>query len=206
MQVQLVSTNGATTLSTLTGLSFTVGDGTADATMTFTGTVAAVNTALTGLSFNPTTGFTGAASLQIVTSDQGNTGTGGTLTDNDTVAITVTSGPSCATELVTNGGFENGATGPGLEPVGRRDQHWYRGSPHWLLEGIAWRLKGDKRDRDADRDDPGRLRREPDVLPASHHGRVRSAVRLLQRPGRRRDRGDHLRRHRRGRVVCAAHA
>ena len=31
MQVQLVSTNGATTLSALTGLTFTVGDGTADA-------------------------------------------------------------------------------------------------------------------------------------------------------------------------------
>ena len=59
-------------------------------TMTFTGTLAAVNTALDGSSFNPTTGFTGAASLQILTSDQGNTGTGGTLTDNDTVTITVT--------------------------------------------------------------------------------------------------------------------
>ena len=57
--------------------------------MTFTGTVAEVNAALNGLSFNPTTSFIGAASLQIVTSDQGNTGTGGTLTDNDTVAITV---------------------------------------------------------------------------------------------------------------------
>ncbi len=67
MQVQLVSTNGATTLSTLTGLTFSVGDGTADATMTFTGSLAGVNTALSGLSFNPTTGFTGAASLQIVT-------------------------------------------------------------------------------------------------------------------------------------------
>ncbi len=58
--------------------------------MTFTGTIASINTALNGLSFNPTTSFTGAASLQIVTSDQGNTGTGGTLTDDDTVAITVT--------------------------------------------------------------------------------------------------------------------
>ena len=57
--------------------------------MTFDGTVAEVNAALAGLSFNPTTGFTGAASLQIVTSDQGNTGSGGTLTDNDTVTITV---------------------------------------------------------------------------------------------------------------------
>ncbi len=89
VRVQLVSTNGATTLSTLAGLSFTVGDGTADATMTFDGTVAEVNAALSGLSFNPTTSFTGAASLQIVTSDQGNTGSGGTLSDNDTVAITV---------------------------------------------------------------------------------------------------------------------
>ena len=57
--------------------------------MTFTGSFAAVNTALSGLSFNPTTSFTGAASLQIVTADQGNTGSGGTLTDNDTIAITV---------------------------------------------------------------------------------------------------------------------
>ena len=48
VQVQLVSTNGATTLSGTTGLAFSVGDGTADATMTFTGTVAEVNTALAG--------------------------------------------------------------------------------------------------------------------------------------------------------------
>ena len=89
LRVQLVSTNGVTTLSTLTGLSFTVGDGTADATMTFDGTVAEVNAALAGVSFNPTTSFNGAASLQIVTSDQGNTGSGGTLTDSDTIAIAV---------------------------------------------------------------------------------------------------------------------
>ncbi len=93
VQVQLVSTNGATTLfGTMPGsLTFTVGDGTADATMTFSGTKAAVNTALDGLSFNPTTSFTGTASLQVVTSDLGATGTGGTLTDNDTVNITVSS-------------------------------------------------------------------------------------------------------------------
>ena len=91
VQVQLVSTNGATTLfgSMPGSLSFSAGDGTADATMTFTGTIAAVNTALNGLSFNPTTNFYGAASLQIVTSDLGATGTGGTLTDNDTVTVTV---------------------------------------------------------------------------------------------------------------------
>ncbi len=91
MQVQLVSTNGTSTISPLTGLSFSVGDGTADATMTFTGTVAAVNTALAGLTFAPRINWVGTGSVQVVTSDQGNTGTGGTLTDDDTVNITVTS-------------------------------------------------------------------------------------------------------------------
>ena len=71
------------------GLSFVTGDGTTDATMTFTGTIADINTALNGLGFTPTNNYNGAASLQIVTSDQGNTGSGGTLTDTDTVAITV---------------------------------------------------------------------------------------------------------------------
>ena len=57
--------------------------------MVFTGTLASVNTALNGLSFNPTPDFNGAASLQIISDDQGNTGTGGPLTDTDTVNITV---------------------------------------------------------------------------------------------------------------------
>ena len=110
MQVQLVSTNGATTLSTLPGLSFSVGDGTADATMTFTGSFAAVNTALAGLSFNPTAGYFGsAASLQIVTADQGNTGTGGTLSDNDTVAITVTGRPIVTATVANLAYTENGS-------------------------------------------------------------------------------------------------
>ena len=107
MRVQLVSSNGATTLSTLTGLSFTVGDGTADTTMTFDGTVAEVNAALNGVSFNPTTSFSGAASLQIVTSDQGNTGSGGTLTDTDTVAITVASSTSYYDAVSSTPGLMN---------------------------------------------------------------------------------------------------
>ncbi len=96
VQVQLVSTNGTTTLSGISGLTFSAGDGTADATMTFTGTIANVNAALAGLSFNPTTTFTGAASLKIVTNDQGFTGTGGALTDTDTIAITVAKAPVVA--------------------------------------------------------------------------------------------------------------
>ena len=47
-QVTLSATNGTLTLGagTLAALSFTTGDGTADATMTFTGTLADINTAL----------------------------------------------------------------------------------------------------------------------------------------------------------------
>ena len=65
------------TLSGVSGLTFSTGDGTGDATMTFTGTIANINAALNGLSFSPTANFNGAASLQIITNDQGNTGSGG---------------------------------------------------------------------------------------------------------------------------------
>jgi Bacterial Ig domain/Calx-beta domain len=89
IKITLTATNGTLTLSTTAGLVFITGDGTDDATMMFTGTLTAVNTALNGMSFNPTGDFTGAASLQIVSDDQGNTGAGGPLTDTDTVNITV---------------------------------------------------------------------------------------------------------------------
>ena len=89
VQVTLTGTNGTVTLSGTAGLSFSVGDGTADSTMTFTGTIANINTALAGMNFAPTANFNGGASLQIVTNDQGNTGSGGALSDTDTVNITV---------------------------------------------------------------------------------------------------------------------
>ena len=89
VQVTLTGTNGVVTLSGISGLTFNSGDGTGDATMTFTGTIANINSALNGLSFSPTAGYSGAASLQIVTNDQGNLGTGGAKSDTDTVNITV---------------------------------------------------------------------------------------------------------------------
>jgi uncharacterized repeat protein (TIGR01451 family) len=100
VKVTLTATNGTLTLSGTSGLSFSAGDGTADATMTFTGTVANVNAALDGMSFNPTANYHGAASVQIVTDDQGNAGTGGAKTDTDSVSITVN--PVADTPSVTS--------------------------------------------------------------------------------------------------------
>ncbi|HWT02707.1 MAG TPA: Calx-beta domain-containing protein [Pyrinomonadaceae bacterium] len=92
VRVTLTATNGTLTLPGTSGLNFTSGDGTSDATMTFTGSVTNVNDALNGLVFTPTAGFSGAASLQIVTNDQGHTGAGGALSDTDSVNITVNEG------------------------------------------------------------------------------------------------------------------
>jgi VCBS repeat-containing protein len=64
---------------------FSLGDGSADTSMTFAGTVAAVNSALNGLMFEPIADFTGAASLQIIVTDT----EGGSLSDTETVSIAV---------------------------------------------------------------------------------------------------------------------
>jgi hypothetical protein len=87
--VTLTANNGTLTLSSTAGLTFTTGDGTADATMTFTGTIASINTALNGMVFTPTADYNGAASVTITANDQGNTGSGGALSDTDTVNINV---------------------------------------------------------------------------------------------------------------------
>ena len=90
VQVTLTATSGTISLSGTTGLVFATGDGTTDVTMTFTGTISAINTALAGLSYNPTLNFNGSAGLTITTNDQGFSGSGGAKSDTDSVAITVT--------------------------------------------------------------------------------------------------------------------
>ncbi len=89
IQVTLTVTNAYVTLSGTSGLSFIVGSGASDATMTFQAAIADINMAMNGLTFTPTPGYTGAASLQIVSNDLGLSGSGGTQTDTDTIAISV---------------------------------------------------------------------------------------------------------------------
>jgi LPXTG-site transpeptidase (sortase) family protein len=90
LEITLSVTNGTLTLADTTGLDFTTGDGTADSTMVVTGTLTDINNALATLMFNPTANYFGSAVLALTTSDFGNTGMGGALTDSDNVNITVT--------------------------------------------------------------------------------------------------------------------
>ncbi|WP_426595896.1 Ig-like domain-containing protein [Pectobacterium brasiliense] len=89
MQVTLTATNGLLTLSSFSGLVFSVGSGTGDSTMTFQGSLTDINNALNGLTFTPTSGYNGSASIQMVSNDLGSSGSGGAQTDTDTIAITV---------------------------------------------------------------------------------------------------------------------
>ena len=101
VQLRLRSTSGTATLSQTTGLTFQTGtNGTAD--FTVRGTLANVNAALDGLRFTPSTNFTGNGSVRLTTDDRGNTGTGGILTDDDTISVKVNDNPTIA--AVTNNG------------------------------------------------------------------------------------------------------
>ncbi|MGQ0667284.1 MAG: DUF4347 domain-containing protein [Nitrospiraceae bacterium] len=87
LQVALSATNGTVLVGPVVGAATVSGDG--SATVTITGSIGDVNSALSGMSFTPNLNYNGAASLQISTDDQGNTGAGGPQSDIDTIAITV---------------------------------------------------------------------------------------------------------------------
>lgn len=89
-KVTLTVTNGTLTLGGTVGLAFTTGDGTADATMTFSGSISAINTALNGLTYLGNSNFNGTDTLTITTDDQETVLPNGPLTDSDTVTINVT--------------------------------------------------------------------------------------------------------------------
>ncbi|HUQ53067.1 MAG TPA: tandem-95 repeat protein, partial [Gammaproteobacteria bacterium] len=89
VRVTLSAAHGALSLSRTSGLTFTSGDGVSDATMTFSGTQANVNAALGNLSYRPTANYNGADAIRLTTTDLGGTGTGGALSDTDTINVTV---------------------------------------------------------------------------------------------------------------------
>lgn len=112
LRVAITVTNGTFTLSQTTGLNFTVGDGAQDASMTFTGTLANINAALTNSYYRVAVlNYSGSASVNIATDDLGNVGAGNNLTDSDTVNLNVLA-PTAAT--VNIGGRVSDSGGRGL--------------------------------------------------------------------------------------------
>jgi hypothetical protein len=92
LRITLTATNGTLSLSTTGGLTFVTGDGNDDAAMSFTGALSSLNSALAGLTFKPSTGFSGSANIQVSTDDLGHNGSGGAQTDTDVIFITVRAG------------------------------------------------------------------------------------------------------------------
>ncbi|WP_240987396.1 beta strand repeat-containing protein, partial [Cupriavidus taiwanensis] len=107
--VTLTASGGTITLNGTAGLQFLAGDGSADGTMTFTGSDAAIRAALDGLQFAGDKDYAGAASLQMQTSD-------GATADIDAVAIAiepVNDAPVAAADVV----YVSNNTGSILIPV-----------------------------------------------------------------------------------------
>jgi hypothetical protein len=87
------ATVGTLTLASTAGLTFTEGDGTGDVVVDFTGSIAAANTALSGMTLALHADYIGTAFIGIFLSDLGNTGSGGIQTATGTLTFTVPAPP-----------------------------------------------------------------------------------------------------------------
>jgi hypothetical protein len=93
-EVTLSASHGVLTLTTLTGLTFTGGsDGTADASMTFHGTLSDINTALATAKYQGDVDYVGSDTISVHATDQFGatvaTGTGSATTDDKSIDLTV---------------------------------------------------------------------------------------------------------------------
>ena len=93
--VSISVSHGTFSLASTTGLSFSVGDGTADSSMTFSGTLANVNTAIATLTYTSTTDFEGTSTFTLNSTDSG-----GGAAAQKTIAVTVAWNPSSMSDLV----------------------------------------------------------------------------------------------------------
>ena len=110
VQLTLAVTHGLLTLSQTTGLSFVSGTGSGNASMTFNGTLGAINAALAGMQYRPSANYNGPDTLGFNLNDLGNSGDGGALVATGNLGITVTAANDApllglpgtqATELLT---------------------------------------------------------------------------------------------------------
>lgn len=97
LAVRLSADHGTLSLTSLIGLTFSSGDGSADQAMTFEGTAVAINAALAALTFAPTAGYAGPATVSVSVDDLGQTGTGGPKTASGSIAVLVGTAPVVTT-------------------------------------------------------------------------------------------------------------
>jgi len=100
VKVTLTATHGLLSLSGVSGLTILGGTGTNEASITVTGNLTDINAALNGLTFTPTPGYTGSATVQVLVDDQGNSG-GAALNADKTLGITVNATPTTPVTPVT---------------------------------------------------------------------------------------------------------
>ncbi|MBC8355870.1 MAG: tandem-95 repeat protein [Planctomycetes bacterium] len=86
LEVTLSVGQGTVSLGTTSGLQVSGNNSTS---LTATGSISNLNTSLNSLLYDPIDTFIGTDTLTMTTSDLGATGSGGTLTDTDTVSLTV---------------------------------------------------------------------------------------------------------------------
>ncbi len=98
---------GTINLTNTTGLTLTAGANNS-ATMTFTGSVSNINTALGTVTYKPDANFNGTDTITLSVDDQGNTGSGGPLSDSDSANIIVSARNDAPT---LNDGFIVGLPG-----------------------------------------------------------------------------------------------
>src|SRR5690606_28194846 len=82
----LSATNGVLTLASTTGLT---GSGNGTDSMSYSGLLADVNTALTTVNYEPDDDYAGSDTITLFVSDLGNNGSPGPLTDTHDVDVTV---------------------------------------------------------------------------------------------------------------------
>jgi hypothetical protein len=86
MELSLLVTNGTLSVGT-NGITFVVGTNGATTNLTLQATLTSLNASLSNLVYRPTTNFNGQDGLRLVISDGGNSGSGGTLTGTNHIAI-----------------------------------------------------------------------------------------------------------------------
>jgi hypothetical protein len=89
LEVSLAVDHGTLRLGSAAGLTFLEGAAAGDAAITFRGTLDAINAALDGLQFAPSSNYNGPAVIRITTNDLGSTGAGGAKTTTSTLALNV---------------------------------------------------------------------------------------------------------------------